>query len=433
QLPPLPCPIARPDRRARRPARGGGPGLRGRQRVRAPVVDGAAWLAGAAAAEPVASAEDDDAAAVVLFTSGTTSRPKGVVLRHGNLVGYVLQTVDFASAAEEDAILVSVPPYHVAGIGSVLSNVYAGRRMVHLPDFDAARWLDLVRAEAVTQAMLVPTMLARIVDELAGAPADAPALRALAYGGARMPATVLARALDAFPDAGFTNAYGLTETSSTIAVLGPGDHRTALASDDPAVRGRLGSAGRFVPGVEGEIRDGELWVRGPQVSGEYLGTGSVLDADGWFPTRDLARIDADGFLYIEGRADDTIIRGGENIAPAEIEDVLVHHPGVREVAVLGLPDEEWGQRITAVVVPTGDGSAAPTADELRAYVRGRLRGSRTPDDVVFRTELPYTATGKLLRRDLAAELTAGPAAEPTGGPTGELTGGLTGEPTGEPA
>lgn len=383
----------------------------------APVVAGHEWLAdanraGAGATAP--SREDDDAPAVVLFTSGTTSRPKGVVLRHSHLVGYILQTVEFASADETDAILVSVPPYHIAGIGSVLSNIYAGRRMVHLPDFDAARWLDLVRSEAITQAMLVPTMLARIVDRLDGRAADAPSLRAVAYGGARMPETVLARALDAFPEAGFTNAYGLTETSSTIAVLGPDDHRAALASTDPAVRRRLGSAGRFVPGVEGEIRDGELWVRGPQVSGEYLGSGSTLDEFGWFPTRDRAHIDADGYLFIEGRADDTIIRGGENIAPAEIEDVLIHHPAVREVAVVGMPDEQWGQRITAVVVPTEAGAVSAAAGELtdvlRAFVRERLRGSRTPDEIVVREALPYTPTGKLLRRQLAAELT-GAAAE----------------------
>ncbi|WTW92686.1 acyl--CoA ligase [Streptomycetaceae bacterium NBC_01309] len=420
----------------------------------APVVAGQEWMAAAATAgagRTSPSREDDDAPAVVLFTSGTTSRPKGVVLRHSHLVGYVLQTVDFAAADESDAILVSVPPYHIAGIGSVLSNVYAGRRMVHLPDFDAARWLDLVRSEAVTQAMLVPTMLSRIVDHLDdcadGRDAGAPSLRSVAYGGARMPETVLARALAAFPDAGFTNAYGLTETSSTIAVLGPEDHRAALAATDPAVRARLGSAGRFVPGVEGQVRGGELWVRGPQVSGEYLGSGSTLDEFGWFPTRDRARIDAEGYLFIEGRADDTIIRGGENIAPAEIEDVLIHHPAVREVAVVGTPDEQWGQRITAAVVPAVAGTAAGTttgtaaadselAEELRSFVRARLRGSRTPDEVVFREALPYTATGKLLRRQLAAELTGGPVGEPDrepgGAPDAEPDGELT-QPAAESA
>ncbi len=176
---------------------------------------------------------------------------------------------------------------------------------------------------------------------------------------------------------------------------------------------RLSSAGRFVPGVEGEIRDsagalagpgevGELWVRGGQISGEYLGLGSVLDADGWFPTRDRACLDTGGYLFIEGRADDTIIRGGENIAPAEIEDVLIHHPAVKEVAVIGLPDIEWGERLTAVVVPAAH--ATPEPDDLRAWVRARLRGSRTPDEVIFRDDLPYTPTGKLLRRQLVAEI-----------------------------
>ncbi|NKY51631.1 class I adenylate-forming enzyme family protein [Nocardia vermiculata] len=353
----------------------------------------------------------DDATAVVLFTSGTTSAPKGVLLRHQHLLSYLLNTVEFGSAAAEEATLVSTPPYHIAGMGAVLSNVYAGRRMVYLPDFTPQGWLDLVRGEEITGAMVVPTMLARVVEHLNGAPGDAPALASLAYGGARMPQPVLERALAAFPATGFVNAYGLTETSSTIAVLGPDDHREALA--DPALRGRLGSVGRIVPGMEAQIRDEEdttvlaegetglLWVRGAQVSGEYMGKGSALDAQGWFPTRDSARIE-DGFLYIGGRADDTIIRGGENIAPAEIEDVLVHHADVREVAVIGVPDDEWGERICAVIVPNGDDHAEP--QDIRTWCRERLRGSRTPDEVVFVDELPRTATGKLVRRDLVARV-----------------------------
>ncbi|MGW5382222.1 class I adenylate-forming enzyme family protein [Nocardia sp. NPDC003963] len=360
---------------------------------------------------PAATAPDD-ATAVVLFTSGTTSAPKGVLLRHQHLLSYLLNTVEFGSAAADDATLVSTPPYHIAGMGAVLSNVYAGRRMVHLPDFTPRAWLDTVRGEGITSAMVVPTMLARVVEYLDGGPGDAPNLVSLAYGGARMPQPVLERALAAFPDTGFVNAYGLTETSSTIAVLGPDDHREALA--DARLRDRLSSVGRVVPGMEAQIRDedgnvladgeiGLLWVRGDQVSGEYMGKGSALDADGWFPTRDRARL-ADGYLYIGGRADDTIIRGGENIAPAEIEDVLVHHDDVREVAVIGVPDDEWGERICAVVVPAG--AAHADAQTIRTWCRERLRGSRTPDEVVFVDELPRTATGKLVRRDLVARVTA---------------------------
>ncbi|MFB4303885.1 class I adenylate-forming enzyme family protein [Actinomadura sp. NTSP31] len=371
------------------------------------------WIALASAAAPAPPGDGADDPAVVLFTSGTTAKPKGVLLRHAHLLSYVLETVEFGAADPSDAVLVSVPPYHIAGVGSVLSNLYAGRRMTYLPDFTARGWLDLVREDAVTHAMVVPTMLARIIDELAGRQADAPSLRSIAYGGARMPPTVLRAALAAFPDTDFVNAYGLTETSSTIAVLGPEDHRAALAGDAAAID-RLGSVGRMVPGVECEIRGadgtplpagevGEIWVRGAQVSGEYRGLGSVLDAAGWFPTRDQGRIDADGYLFVHGRSDDTIIRGGENIAPAEIEDVLVEHPAVGQAAVLGLPDEEWGERIVAVVVPAGD--TVPDPGDLRAFVRARLRSSRTPDDVVFQPDLPYTATGKLLRRELAQRLT----------------------------
>ncbi|HTZ28395.1 MAG TPA: CoA transferase [Streptosporangiaceae bacterium] len=377
-----------------------------------------------APAEPAPVSDADTA--VVLFTSGTTARPKGVLLRHQNLTTYVLQTVEFASAGEDEAALVSTPPYHVAGFGAILSNLYAGRRIVYLPSFSPQAWLDTVRSEGITSAMVVPTMLARIVDHLDGAPARVPTLRALAYGGARMPQPVLERALAAFPDTSFTNAYGLTETSSTIAVLGPEDHRAAVAGD-AAARRRLASAGRIVPGVEAEVRapdgsaltgageTGLLWVRGAQVSGEYLGSAGALDPGGWFPTKDLASFDADGYLFLGGRDDDTIIRGGENIAPAEIEDALLAHPAVRDAAVVGLPDDEWGERIAAVVVAAP--GAEITGDDLRAWTRSRLRGSRTPDEVHFVDALPQTATGKVIRREVIASLRpAGEAAPAAAGP-----------------
>jgi acyl-CoA synthetase (AMP-forming)/AMP-acid ligase II len=357
--------------------------------------------------DEVASEWDGDEVAVLIYTSGTTSEPKAAVLRHRHLLAYVLNTLEFASAAEEDAALVAVPPYHIAGLTNLLTNLYTGRRVVYLPAFDARTWLETVRRERVTHAMLVPTMLARIVAEVDG-DAATPTLSSLAYGGARTPRHVLDRALHVFPRTGFVNAYGLTETASTIAVLGPDDHRTAIAATDPAVRDRLGSVGRALPGIEirirtedgspaGEGETGLVFVRGEQISGEYGGRSS-LDPDGWFATRDLGRLDAEGFLFIEGRADDTIIRGGENIAPAEIEDVLLAHPGVSEAAVIGLPDPEWGQRLVAVLV--GDGDPA----EIKTWVRERLRSSKTPDTIVFRGELPKTETGKLLRRVLLAEL-----------------------------
>ncbi|OBB83842.1 class I adenylate-forming enzyme family protein [Mycobacterium sp. 852002-30065_SCH5024008] len=367
------------------------------------------FLAAAHDNEPAAEFPDPDSVAIVLFTSGTTSQPKAVELSHNNLTSYVTGTVEFESAADSDAALICVPPYHIAGVGAALSNLYAGRKMVYLPNFDAQEWVRLINAENVTTATVVPTMLDRIVAALEAEGHELPSLRNLAYGGSKVGLPLVRRALELLPGVGFVNAYGLTETSSTIAVLTPDDHRAAQAAEAPEVARRLASVGQPVPGIEIEIRDedgnvlgpgetGELFVRGEQVSGRYTGIGSVLDENGWFPTKDIAMLDEDGYLFIGGRSDDTIIRGGENIAPAELEEVLVEHPLVRDVAVVGVEDPQWGQAIVAVVVPRP--GADPDPEELREHVRKSLRGSRTPDRVVFRDELPTTPTGKVLRREI---------------------------------
>ena len=376
------------------------------------------FLAAAQIAEPAAEFPDPDSLAIVLFTSGTTSQPKAVELTHNNLTSYVTGTVEFESAAPTDAALICVPPYHIAGVGAALSNLYAGRKMVYLPNFDAQEWVRLVDDEQITTATVVPTMLDRIVTvlEAGDAASKLPSLRNLAYGGSKVGLPLVRRALELLPDVGFVNAYGLTETSSTIAVLSPDDHRaahSALSSKDAAVAKRLGSVGQPVPGIELQIRDedgnvlgpgetGELFVRGEQVSGRYTGVGSVLDEHGWFPTRDIAILDEDGYLFIGGRSDDTIIRGGENIAPAELEEVLIEHSHVHDVAVVGVEDPQWGQAIVAVVVPAA--GIDPDPEELREHVRKNLRGSRTPDRVVFRDELPTTPTGKVLRREIIETL-----------------------------
>lgn len=379
------------------------------------VIGSEEFIAAARTAEPAAEFPDPEDVGVVLFTSGTTSRPKAVELTHNNLTSYITGTVEFDGAAPDDAALICVPPYHIAGVSAALSNLYAGRKMVYLPQFDPSEWVRLVRDEGVTSATVVPTMLDRIISALEAEPVALPSLRNLAYGGSKVALPLVRKALGLLPDVGFVNAYGLTETSSTIAVLTPDDHRDAMASTDVTVTRRLGSVGQPVPGIEVQIRDeagqevgpgetGELFVRGDQVSGRYAEIGSVLDADGWFPTKDVAMLDEAGYLFIGGRSDDTIIRGGENIAPAEIEDVLVEHPAVHDCAVVGPEDPQWGQIIVAVVVPAAD--ADPDPDELREHVRSQLRGSRTPDRVVFRDELPTNATGKVLRRELVQELTA---------------------------
>jgi acyl-CoA synthetase (AMP-forming)/AMP-acid ligase II len=373
------------------------------------------FLAGLAGdAEPAADwPVDPDAVAVLLFTSGTTGAPKAAVLRNRHLVSYILGSVEFGAAGEDEAALVSVPPYHVAAMAAILSSVYAGRRIVQLASFSPEDWLATARAEQVTHAFVVPTMLSRIVAALETDGGGLPSLRALSYGGGRMPLPVIERAMRLLPGVGFTNAYGLTETSSTISLLGPDDHRAAAASEAPAVRRRLGSVGRALPGVEIEVRDedgkkvspgapGEIHVRGEQVSGEYQGRATSLGADGWFATRDGGFLDEEGFLFVTGRIDDVIVRGGENLSPGEIEDVLHEHPGVADVAVVGVPDEQWGEAVAAVIVPRE--GAAPSREELREWVRARLRSSRVPERIEFRDALPYNETGKLLRRKVRAEL-----------------------------
>ena len=355
---------------------------------------------------------DGDDVGILLHTSGTSGEPKVAILRQKHLVSYIIGSVEFLGAGEDEATLVSVPPYHIAGMAALLSSVYAGRRVVQLPSFDPDAWVRLVREQAVTHAMVVPTMLARILELIEADGQGLPSMRHLSYGGGRMPLPVIEQAMRLLPHINYVNAYGLTETSSSIAVLGPDDHRSAMDSDDAAVRARLGSVGQPLPTVEISIRDpegnevtlgehGEVWVRGEQVSGEY-GHTNALVGEGWFPTKDGGWLDAEGYLFVDGRIDDVIVRGGENLSPGEIEDVLLQHPSVREACVLGLPDVEWGEIVAAVVVPAEGATVDP--DELRRWVTSQLRSSRSPAVVDVRDELPYNDTGKVLRRVLKAEL-----------------------------
>jgi acyl-CoA synthetase (AMP-forming)/AMP-acid ligase II len=363
-----------------------------------------------AAAKARNEGDEGEGIAIMLFTSGTTAAPKAAILRHSNLVSYILGTVEFASAPEGDAALVSVPPYHIAGIAALLSSIYAQRRILMLPAFSPEAWIDLAHAEGATNAFVVPTMLSRIIETLDKSGAAHPAsLRSIAYGGGKMPLELIQRALDLFPATGFTNAYGLTETSSTVALLGPDDHRTAQASHDPKIRARLASVGKPLPTIELEIRDedgqccaagvaGEIYLRGDQVSGEYKEK-TALDGDGWFPTRDAGYVDEDGYLFLAGRADDVIVRGGENMSPGEIEDVLLTHPAISDAAAVAVASVEWGEAVGIAVV-TRQGYGRAEEAELKALIRARLRSSRVPEQVLFVDALPYNEMGKLLRREI---------------------------------
>jgi acyl-CoA synthetase (AMP-forming)/AMP-acid ligase II len=369
----------------------------------------------AAAASALEAPSDPQAVAIELFTSGTTGVPKAALLRHEHVMSYILGSVEFGAASAEEALLVAVPPYHIAGISALLSATYCARRIVMLPSFEPAEWVRLLKEERVTHAFLVPTMLVRILEYLGQEMPEArfPALRAIAYGGGRMPLTVIERALQSFPDVDFTNAYGLTETSATVCLLTPEDHRTAAGSGDSAVRRRLGSVGRPLPSVQLQVRDasgaalaagqpGMVFVRGPQVAGEYHGRGSLLDADGWFATQDRGWLDTEGYLFLDGRADDVIVRGGENISPGEVEEALLAHPAVADAVVVAVPSEQWGEAVgAAVVVKAGQ---CVSVEALQQWVRTRLRSSRVPERLEFRAALPYNEMGKVLRRVVRGEL-----------------------------
>jgi acyl-CoA synthetase (AMP-forming)/AMP-acid ligase II len=354
-----------------------------------------------------------DAPAVLLFTSGTSAEPKAAILEHDQLLAYIFNTLEFASAGEDEAAIVVVPPFHVAGVAAVLSNTYVGRRIVPVPGvrFSAEDWLVTARDEGVTHAMLVPTMLGKIVEAMeADDSLRVPTLRAMSYGGAKMHPSILRRALVLFPEVDFVNAYGLTETSSTVAILGPDDHRLALYSDEPLFTARLGSVGQPVPGIEFRIVDdagttlgpdepGEILIKGDQVGGKYVGTDSKVDADGWLHTGDRGWLDIEGYVFCEGRADDTIIRGGENIGPAEVEDALLQHDAISVAAVVGLADTEYGEKIAAMISLRA-GVEEVDLDAVRDWVRERIGGLKAPEIIVVVEEVPQTATGKLLRREV---------------------------------
>jgi acyl-CoA synthetase (AMP-forming)/AMP-acid ligase II len=374
-------------------------------------------LAGSAEHEEEADVEDDETT-ILMYTSGTTQLPKGVMLTHGDFSAYVTANVELADGTPRGAALLCVPLYHIAGATNMMTTLWTGRRLVLMPQFDPQTWLDLVERERITHAFVVPTMMKQLLDQPDLARRDLSSLEVLSYGGAPMPFPVIRRAIERFPrTVGFVNAFGQTETTSTLTVLGPDDHRLEGTPDEIERRTRrLRSIGRPLPDVEvritaddgtvlgaGEV--GEIQVRTPRVMKGYAGAdGSPFTPDGWLPTRDMGWLDEDAYLYIAGRKDDMIIRGGENIAPAEVESVLGAHPAVEEAAVVGVPDVEWGQRIAAFVVLRSGASATPL--ELGEFCRQRLASFKKPEIIKLLPELPKNHLGKVLRRDLRAQLDA---------------------------
>lgn len=351
---------------------------------------------------------------ILLYTSGTTGRPKGVMLTYGDFVAYVCGNTELADGTPRGAALLCVPLYHIAGVTSMMTNIFTGRRLVIMPQFDPQAWLASVRREQITHVFLVPTMLKRVLDHADFEPSACASLELLAYGAAPMPLPVIRRAIEQFPPTvGFVNAFGQTETTATVTMLSPEDHRLRGAPEDVERRlQRLSSIGRPLPDVDVRIVDpvgaevkqgdiGEIAVRSSRLMKGYCSPGDATPrtlVDGWLHTRDMGWMDEDGYLYLAGRKDDMIIRGGENIAPAEIEAVLQAHPDLEEAAVIGVSDIDWGERVMAIVVPR-HGSII-TAEGVIDWCRQRLASFKKPDTVAFVSELPRNPLGKVLRQVL---------------------------------
>ncbi|RRO20659.1 fatty-acid--CoA ligase [Saccharopolyspora rhizosphaerae] len=352
---------------------------------------------------------DEISAAWLLYTSGTTGRAKGAVLTHRNVVAGVVNAVlSWPRAVEQrPVVLVPWPLCHVAGHNVLVAHL-AAETVVLLRRYSTEGFLDAVQRHRVTATTVAPTMLEMLLRHPALDTVDTTSITRIGYGSAPMPVATLRKAMTRFPNAGFRGGFGMTELAGNVLAHGPEEHRAAaggrpelLAS---AGRPMLLTAARTVDddGVEcGPDEVGELEVRGDQVfSGYWNRPEATAEAfrDGWFRTGDLARRDAEGRFAIVDRRKDMILTGGENVYSREVEDVLHQHPAVSAAAVVGAPDELWGERVVAVVQP--DGHEPPAEQEIREFCAEHLAGYKCPRQVLIVPELPRNAAGKVLKREL---------------------------------
>ena len=371
-------------------------------------------IVAAAGEDEIWTEVDDKDATIIIFTSGTTALPKGVQLTYLDMTAYVTNQQP-ADPDVHEKLLVSAPFFHVAGATAMMLAVWCGRTLVILPQFTPELWLQAVQQEGTSHAFVVPTMLKRIMEVPDFEKYDLSTMRQITYGAAPMPYEVVRKACDVFSPRGIglINAYGQTESTATLTFLGPEDHD--LSVDTEIKEQRLRSVGKPMPDVELGIMDernrllppgteGEICVRSDRVMKGYYkqeDATSTAIIDNWLHTGDVGKVDEGGYLFITGRKKDIIIRGGENISPGEIENVLEAHPSVEEAAVIGVPDVEWGEVVKAIIVPrTGQ---KVTAEEINVYAKAHLASFKAPQYIAIVGELPRNAMGKVLKTDLRKE------------------------------
>jgi len=367
------------------------------------------WLGAQGDAAPAVAEPAAGEVALQLYTSGTTGRPKGAMLSHANLLAWRPASGAAVDAwrlwDETDVALLTMPVFHIGGIGWGLMSFMNGARAVIAREFDAGRVLDFIERHRITRIFIVPAALRIVINDPRARAMDLSRMRYILYGASPMPLELLRECIEVFR-CGFVQMYGMTETAGTIVALPPEDHSAAGSP-------RMRSAGRALPGVELAIVDANAAAVAPGTIGEIVtrsvanmagywnnpeATARCIDAAGWLHTGDLGYLDEAGYLYLHDRIKDVIISGGENIYPAEVENALCDHPDIAEAAVIGVPDEKWGEAVKAIVVakPGRD----PQPDELIRWTRRQLAPFKAPRSVEFTTVLPRNSAGKILRREL---------------------------------
>lgn len=374
-----------------------------------------AWRDAQPATDPAVAIDPRDIA-VQLYTSGTTGRPKGAMLSHDNILGGRRKAaeaqMDWNQWGPDDVSLVAMPVGHIGGTGWGIVGLVNGAKGVVAREFDPFKVLDYIEQDRISKMFMVPAALQIVVRQPKARQVDYSRLKYILYGASPIPLDLLRECMEVF-GCGFCQQYGMTETCGTIVYLPPEDH-------DPAGNPRMRAAGLPMPGVELRIVDeagnslppntvGEVATRSVSNMAGYWrlpeATAATVADDGWLRTGDAGYLDEDGYLFIHDRVKDMIISGAENIYPAEVESAVYGHPAVAEVAVIGIPDEKWGEAVKAIVVPKP--GTQPDAEDIIAFARTRIAGFKAPKSVDFIEALPRNASGKILRRELREPYWAG--------------------------